>query len=543
MVAVPRFRAFLRRESEAAGLPLGWILGGAAVVHLAVTLLSVNPWHADEHFQVLEFAWARAGLAPLADLPWEWDARIRPTLQPVLAMGVLGALRAVGVESPFVWIALLRVGTLALAFATLLRVFAVVGPSLEREGRRALWLSGLLLWFTPLLLFRFTSENLAAMALAWALTLVAAGRQPGDAAAEGTPGGAPARPAPDVLAGVLLGLAFVFRFQTAFAAAAILAWMAVRGDGGRAVARMVGGAAVVVAVGTAVDAWFYGTWLLTPLNYVRVNVMEGVASTFGTSPWYGYGVGAPMAMAPPLGLVVAILVVAALVGFPASPWSWAFLAFFLGHSVVPHKELRFLFPLLYLLPVLVGRGVHLVAGAAGGIGGWRRGVAWLLAVQNVTLLALVVGPTFRHGREMDGHFALWLWKEAGTGDGPVYVLDEGGDPYLVYGNPANVVRHPRVVGVAHQPGDPIPRQVPAGTPPERLLLVTRGDAPPSVAGATVGDTAYRSEPGHRILARSLGMPGAAWLPWLDRVTGWTDDPEQRTVFRVRRDGQREGRAP
>jgi hypothetical protein len=47
----------------------------------------------------------------------------------------------------------------------------------------------------------------------------------------------------------------------------------------------------------------------------------------------------------------------------------------------------------------------------------------------------------------------------------------------------NVYRHPRVRGVAHEAGAPVPPEVPLDTPPGRLLLLTRGDEAPSVAGA------------------------------------------------------------
>ena len=84
MVTISRVRRFLSEEAHATGLPVTTLLLGAVALHVTVTLLAVNPWHPDEHFQILEFAWARAGRAPVEGLPWEFAAKIRPTLQRVV---------------------------------------------------------------------------------------------------------------------------------------------------------------------------------------------------------------------------------------------------------------------------------------------------------------------------------------------------------------------------------------------------------------------------------------------------------------------------
>ena len=79
----------------------------------------------------------------------------------LLIGAALEVLRAVGITSPFVWTLLLRLGTLALSLSVLTYVCAQVAPRIGRSGRRALWLTALFLWFLPLFLSRFTSENLA----------------------------------------------------------------------------------------------------------------------------------------------------------------------------------------------------------------------------------------------------------------------------------------------------------------------------------------------------------------------------------------------
>jgi hypothetical protein len=532
---VTRLKRWLDAECAATGLPLPAMLATALAIHVWVTLLALNPWHPDEHFQILEFAWARAGLSPFADLPWEWGARIRPTLQPTLALGLLTALRAVGLDSPFLWVLLLRFASLALAFAVLLGVVAHVSPSLGRTGRQTLWITSLLLWFPPLFLGRFSSENLGGLTLAAAIPLV-----------EGS--GSMRRR--DGAAGILLGLSFLFRYQMALAVLPVLAWVAMRRDaGGRREWERAGfmalAAAGVVASGALVDAWFYGEWVLAPWNYFRVNLLEGMAAHFGTSPWHFYLTRTPLFMAPPLGPVLMALALAGVVARPRSPWSWAAAAFLAGHSLIGHKEDRFLLPLVYMLPVLTAWGVEAAAGLGGAGPGWGkrawnallRAGAWVMIVQNGILLALVTTPSIHRGKEFDAHYMRFLWATAEQNPGDtIYVLQDAGSAYLSYDLDVSVYRHPSVRSVDHRPGDPLPAGVPADTPPARLLVLTGGDAPPSVAGARGFEGAYVAEPGYRVMARAMGMEGARWLGWLEKVDPWAGSAHARRLYRVRMDG-------
>ena len=515
-------RRFVAEESGATGLPLAALLLAAALLHVLVTLRAGNPWHPDEHFQILEFAWARAGLAPLGELPWEFAARIRPTLQPTLAMGALAALRAVGVTSPWPWILALRLATLALSFAVLLHVIAHASPTLGRAGRRTLWLAGLFLWFAPLFTSRFTSENLSGLALAAALPWLERDLRPGG----------DAWPRRDLGIGALLGLAFVLRFQMAFAIAAVLVGVVVRGAGGLArVGRLAAGALAVVALGALLDAWFYGAWVFTPWEYLRTNLIEGMAATFGTSPWWWYFAQAPLWMAPPLGIALAGLLIAAIVARPRSPWVWAFVAFLAGHSLIAHKELRFLFPLLPLLPVLLALGVDAVDAGTRPLR-WRRPLVWALVAQNTVLAFILLTPSIHQGREMDFRYYRFLWDAAETRAGaPLFVLSDGGDPYRVEELVVNVVRHPAVRGVSFGAADGLAALLPADTPPGDVLVTTRDGGPPRKADVFGWELLYVAEPGYRIMARSVGLDGSALERKLKTLEGWTRSEWVRRAYR------------
>ena len=186
--------------------------------------------------------------------------------------------------------------------------------------------------------------------------------------------------------------------------------------------------------------------------------------------------------APPLGLALALLLVSAVFVRPGSPWVWCSLAFFVGHSLIGHKELRFLFPLLYAVPVLVAYSASAFDRILS-VGLWRRVIVWPLAAQNLLLLAVLVTPAIHRGKEFDWHYFRTLWEVSERAEGaPVFVLHALEDPYAVRDLRANVYRHPSIVGIPLDPARRPAELVPPATPPGRPPFVTRTDPPPANRG-------------------------------------------------------------
>ena len=64
------------------------ILRRSLIILTAVTVITAwfsNTFYfPDEHYQILEFMGHKLGITPASELPWEFEARIRPWLQPFL---------------------------------------------------------------------------------------------------------------------------------------------------------------------------------------------------------------------------------------------------------------------------------------------------------------------------------------------------------------------------------------------------------------------------------------------------------------------------
>lgn len=101
-----------------------------------------------------------------------------------------------------------------------------------------------------------------------------------------------------------------------------------------------------IAVGVGVDSIGYGQFELAPWNYLKVNLMEGRAATFGSSPWYYYILAL---LIVPMGPVLLVVTLLFWVKYPKNVFTWMTFAFVVIHMALSHKEIRFLIPVLPLI--------------------------------------------------------------------------------------------------------------------------------------------------------------------------------------------------
>ncbi|MFN0176625.1 MAG: hypothetical protein ACKVU0_18435 [Saprospiraceae bacterium] len=310
------------------------LIAGAFLVVIAAwcTIGYHNP---DEHTQIWEFANYKLGYTSVQDLSWEFPAKMRPGLQPFIAYcSVLGA-SAMGITSPFVQTFLLRL----LSGAAALFVYWKWTVWLERDLKNpvsARWMRiGLLFfWLMPYLNARFTSENTSAICFFGGLLLVVQELENQNNRFS----------AKLVLAGLLLGLSFFFRYQIAFAGIGLFAWLLFQNRltypkwGG-----LICGVFLAVGIGLATDYWLYGEWVFAPYNYYFYNILEGKAAGFGVWPFWWYFTEMPIALVPPLSIVLMVFMAIGIWRHSRHPLTWCLIPFVLAHSIIAHKEVRFMY--------------------------------------------------------------------------------------------------------------------------------------------------------------------------------------------------------
>lgn len=444
------------------GAPPARRLPAYARAHLALTLAltCLTAWysyayfHVDEYFQVVQLTRLKLGGIDAWSLPWEHAARMRPWLQPGLYYVVARVMGALGASDLFVLAFGFRLVTGVACWAALVLFVRTVLPWFGSEDERRLFVRvAALLGFLPYLFVRTSSEALS-MALFTAGFAALLARS----APEGAGFRLDVTVARAVACGVLFGLAFEARFQSAFLTLGLLAWLRVVG---RAPWRLVGaigpGGALGVGAGALVDRWGYGEWALTPWEYAKANLLEGAASLFGSDPPFAYVWLLPANVMAPVVAVLLALAVLAWVRHPRHPLTWTALPFFVVHNLLAHKEERFLFPLAILATALVPLAVAPGPARAARVAAWlwarRRGAAArALAAYNLGALALLalwpIGwhhhvPFTRHARARFGEELR------------VHAL-----PDFDLGLPAY---HPRVYDVAKAPPEDVLRAVEDGT--------------------------------------------------------------------------------
>jgi phosphatidylinositol glycan class B len=320
-----------------------------AVVLLITAYFSAGFHHWDEHFQVLEFAGYKLGLTPLQDLPWEYAARIRPALLPFIAFLVHHLFTFFGSSDPFAAAFFLRLLSAALSFTAMMLMVRAFLPGIADERLRyAFVLLTFFTWFAAYDAVRFSSENWSGNLFVIGFALLMRERRRSSSRTL-------------LAAGALFGLAFTVRMQVAFMVLGLLAWLLlIRKEHFRTIVLLAAGLLITVGIGIVIDRWFYGQWTLTAWNAFDVNILQGKASAFSRDPWYTYFTKTFAHAGPPISLV---FIAAPLILFlldRRNVLTWTVLPFVLAHTLIAHKELRFLFPMLGLLPVVIVQALEAV---------------------------------------------------------------------------------------------------------------------------------------------------------------------------------------
>lgn len=321
----------------------------ATIVFALTAYFSVGYFHADEHYQVIEFAGLKAGWNTPQDVAWEFHAQIRSSLLPTLAYWIFSFNSFFHITDPYTSLFILRLISGFLCLFALVFFFRkssafLFKPEQSNSFLRTTYLILLLLsWYIPFLSVRFSSETWSAICLLFALGFYfEIGKNKTHA----------------LIIGILFGLAFLFRFQMAFGLIGIGIYHLIYGQQKLKTSLLILlGFSIILLLGVFMDRWFYSEWVFTPWNYFWLffenDVINNAESSFGTSPWYYYIEALYQLPTHFIGIVVLICLVIALIFKPKNPVIWFIIPFVLIHSLISHKEERFLFPIVFLFPFLI----------------------------------------------------------------------------------------------------------------------------------------------------------------------------------------------
>jgi len=351
------------------------------LVFLFTSFFSIGYYHPDEHFQILEFCNYKLGNSTDADLPWEFHERIRPTLLPSIGVLLIKCMNIAGIYNPFTYTLIFRILTAIAAWLVISNLcLLLLRDFSSNNGRKIFLLLNFFLWFIPFISVRFSSESYSAIAFLGAIYFIL--RFKNDEQNR--------KLSQLILAGLLLGFSFFFRFQIGFAIIGLSLWILLIGKirPGYIIILMISGiSAILICV--YLDFWFYGGFELTPINYYTANIVENKAANWGISPWWNYFWLITLHAIPPISIVLLIFFIFGIFKKPMNIFTWCIIPFFIGHSIVGHKEIRFLFPLVFCFIYLTACGIDyfILSRKFKKLG---RFVFMFLTIMNLSLLAFKI---------------------------------------------------------------------------------------------------------------------------------------------------------
>lgn len=359
-----------------------WILFAGLVIQVITAITQVGASSADQHFQVIEFSLDQLGQPSGFPYVWEYDHFVRPTLQVYLFSGYHLLLNGIGISDPYVQLTILRV-LLGIGMFVVFNVFAI---HYFKGGGRNILLFVLLLmnlsWSLPYTRTLFCGEMMSSLFFFGTLLLYDAKKD------------SCRSPWLPLITGFLFSLAFYFRFQIAFGMVGFGIWFLFSEKRYNHILPMAAGFIIGVVLNSWLDYNYYKEWVITPYAYFHANINEGRAAGFGTSSFTRYiALIIGVAPAPLISVVFLYYSIKTFFRQLLNPVFLSVIIFVVMHSLVGHKEERFLFPIFNAMPLIIGWSIPSFQNYYQSARSWVRGtfrfIIWFSVVLNLILLLAI----------------------------------------------------------------------------------------------------------------------------------------------------------
>lgn len=319
----------------------------ALAIHLLTAWFSVGYQYQDEQSQIMDFAGHKMGMVRTDQLSWEYNQQIRPGIQPFMVVCVYRALNLFRITNPFFCAFIMRLFSTIFGWLSVLFLTKEFCKRIESMyWRRLLVLLSCFMWPVAFVQSHFSCESISGSAFFLGLAAILAYQRKNEKGKN--------QVALLLIAGALIGFAFVIRIQTVFMVAGLGLWCIFIGRFSfKNMVIMALPGIVVIGISSVFDYWLYGNWVFTIYKYFYVNLILGKANTFGTSPFYYYFYLYYISLIPVFSIFIMGCIVHSWFRYPKHILTWICVPFFIGHSLIAHKEVRFLWPMMDAIPMLL----------------------------------------------------------------------------------------------------------------------------------------------------------------------------------------------
>jgi phosphatidylinositol glycan class B len=277
--------------------------------------------HPDEHYQILEYLKLKTDTWTIASIfNWDFKENIRPWTQ-IFVYYILNLL--IPFKSPFLIAWSIRLLNGLIGIYSFKKILSLTNTT-EETDKKLLYLS--IIWFVPLILVRTNSESLSTSLFFIGSYFFLKNN--------GTKN--------SIFSAILFGLSFLCRFQMGVVVFAVNIVKLYKTKDIRKFLLHSFFICLTIILGAIIDFWGYEIWSFSPYNYLYQNIIIGRSSEFGTEPFWYYITASLGKGIFPISIIIFLGACYYIKGKVLNHWSIAFLSFLIIHSLIPHKELRFL---------------------------------------------------------------------------------------------------------------------------------------------------------------------------------------------------------
>ena len=322
------------------------ILFFGLLIQVIFCYVSVGYFHPDQHFQILEFSSLQLHQTNAANSVWELEQFIRPTLQVYIFSSFRLFCETININNPFSQLTILRF-IQGLGFFFFLNYVSFFYT--KHQEKKVLIITLILInfsWFLPYSRTLFSSEVTASLLFFGAIFFLHKNILENKTTA-----------LKNIIYGIIVALSFYLRFQLGFAIIGLFIWIVLFEKKHKLFFLISIGFLIGVAFNTYIDYHFYNKFVCSPYLYFKVNILQGVASSFGEKSFLYYlGVLSGVVFVAPISVVLIFHYLKISIQKFKHPIVITTLFFLVGHCLVAHKEERFLFTIINIIPIVLGFG-------------------------------------------------------------------------------------------------------------------------------------------------------------------------------------------
>ena len=314
----------------------------AIVLYLFFAYFNYGHNTGDEYSQIYEFAAYKIGYVNYADLRlWEYDTHMRPGFQVWIVYELYQFMHLFNADvNIFSLNYIIQAGSALLSIFACFLSFKVLSKDFSQTYSKLFVLLSLFTWLGIYTSLHFNGENISGKLyfISVLLILLALDKKTWYYFA---------------LSGIIFGMAFASRFQITFSALGVFLWLIIaRKISLKHLLILLISSLISIGIfNVVIDHWFYGQWVFSAYNYYYQNMVTGTMNSYGTDPFYTY---IPMLLGYfPWGPIYVVATAWFIYRKPKHLFTAAIVPFFVIHSIIGHKEVRFMLPMIAFMPYII----------------------------------------------------------------------------------------------------------------------------------------------------------------------------------------------